>query len=69
MLRSVAAREDFDVPDLASLAALRAELDAAIAAAARNLHHQGHSWATIAEPLGVTRQEAHRRYHKQETTS
>lgn len=62
MLRSVARRDDFDVPDLTSLAELRHTVDEAIGDAVANLHDQGHSWATIGEALGVTRQEAHRRY-------
>lgn len=64
MLRSVVRREDFDVPDLCTLAGLRNTLDLALIDAVHNLHHhQGHSWATIASELGVTRQEAHRRYN------
>lgn len=62
MLRSVARRDDFDLPNLAELAELRATLDDAIYTAARNLHAQGHSWDAIADALGVTRQAAHKRY-------
>lgn len=63
MLKSVARRDDFDVPDLTTLAGLRDTLDLALIDAVHNLHHhQGHSWATIGRQLGVTRQEAHRRY-------
>lgn len=62
MLRSVARRDDFDVPDLTTLHDLAADLDAATVAAVDNLRSQGHSWAVIGSALGVTRQEAHRRY-------
>lgn len=62
MLRSVARRPDFDVPDLASLAALSDELNAAIVTAARALHDAGHSWTQIAEPLGISRQAARQRF-------
>ena len=56
-----------DVEDLADLVALRAELDEAIAEAARALHagtgdHPGRSWTEIALVLGVSRQAARQRY-------
>lgn len=62
MLRSVARRDDFDVPDLATLDALRSEVDAAIAVAARRLHTAGHSWTEIGDALGTTRQNAYQRF-------
>lgn len=68
MLRSACRRDDFDLPDLATLVSLRADLDAAVHTAAQNLHEQGHSWAMIASELGVTRQEAHRRYCNRKAT-
>lgn len=64
MLRSVARRDDFDVPDLTTLHQLAADLDSATVAAVDNLRAQGHSWAVIGRALGVTRQEAHRRYSR-----
>jgi hypothetical protein len=62
MIRSVARRPDFDIPDLAALDALRAELDVAITVAAGNLRNQGHSWQQIADGLGISRQAAHKRF-------
>lgn len=62
MLRSVARRDDFDVPDLTTLAGLADDLEGAIALAVANLRHQGHSWAVIAKALGITRQSAHERF-------
>jgi len=53
--------------DLADLVKLRAELDEAIADAARDLHagtdnHPGLSWTDIAGVLGVSRQAARQRF-------
>lgn len=62
MLRSVAGRPDLDLPDLAALKSLELELDAAMRCAVTNLHSQGHSWAQIADALGVSRQAMHKRY-------
>ncbi len=62
MLRSVARRSDFDVPDLTTLAGIADELELALALAVGNLREQGHSWATIAKALGITRQSAHERF-------
>jgi hypothetical protein len=62
MLRSVARRDDFDVPDLAHLAGLADDLEVAMAIAVENLRGQGHSWAAIARELGCTRQAAHERF-------
>ncbi len=62
MLRSIARRQDFDLPDLASLVDTQLELDAAIAAAVQNLRAQGHSWQAIASVLGISRQAMHKRY-------
>jgi hypothetical protein len=50
--------------ELAELLSLRAEVEDAIAAAVTGQRAQGHSWAYIAEGLGVTRQTAYERYSK-----
>jgi hypothetical protein len=63
MLRSVARRDDFDLPNLAHLAAMRAALEDAIQVAVDNLRDQGHPWQAIADELGITRQSAWDRYH------
>jgi hypothetical protein len=68
MLRSVVRREDFDVPDLAALAALRSELDDAIEVAARRLHDDGYSWTVIGDQLGTTRQNAFQRFGRSRRT-
>ncbi len=52
-----------DVDALPALAALSAELDAAIADAVIGLRGHGYSWAEIAARLGITRQAAHQRWH------
>lgn len=62
ILRSVVKRNDFDVPDLAALAQLQLELDAAMRVAIVNLRDQGHSWQALADALGVTRQAMHKRF-------
>lgn len=62
ILRSVARRDDFDVPDLATLDRMRFEIDAAIEVAARRLHDDGHSWTDIGAALGTTRQNAYQRF-------
>jgi len=69
MLRSVARRNDFDVPDLTTLAGLAADLDDAVAIAVTNLHDAGHSWATIGDALGTTRQAAFQRYARRAGTN
>ena len=46
----------------AALAALSADLDAAIGDAVLGLRSGGYSWAEIASRLGVTRQAAHQRW-------
>ncbi len=51
-----------DVDALPALAALAAELDAAIADAVAGLRQAGYSWGEIAARLGVTRQAAHQRW-------
>lgn len=62
MLRSVVRRDDFDLPDLAELVAVRVELDQAVDEAVRNLRSQGHSWQAIADELQLTRQSVWERY-------
>lgn len=51
-----------DVEALPDLAALSAELDAAITDAVTGLRTAGYSWGEIAARLGVTRQAAHQRW-------
>jgi hypothetical protein len=51
-----------DVDALPALAALSAELDAAIGTAVAGLRVAGYSWGEIAARLGVTRQAAHQRW-------
>ncbi len=51
-----------DVDALPALAALSAEVDAAITTAVAGLRAAGYSWAEIAARLGVTRQAAHQRW-------
>jgi hypothetical protein len=63
MLRSVARRDDFDVPNLTELAALQTTLDEALVAAVLNLRLQDHSWAEIGEALGVSKQAAYIRFN------
>jgi hypothetical protein len=62
MLRSVARRDDFDVPDLGHLAAIAGDVDESLAVAVGNLRRQGHSWSVIGEELGVTKQAAYVRF-------
>lgn len=62
MLRSVVARDDFDVPNLTQLAQLSDDLEAALFVAVTNLRAQGHSWTVIAGALGTSRQAAHERF-------
>lgn len=62
MLRSVARRPDFDVPDLAELHQLHQALDEALATAVGNLREQGATWEDIGRALGVTRQAAQARW-------
>ena len=51
-----------DVESLPALAALSAEVDAAITTAVTGLRSAGFSWGEIATRLGVTRQAAHQRW-------
>lgn len=51
-----------DVEALPDLAALSADLDAAISDAVAGLREAGYSWGEIASRLGVTRQAAHQRF-------
>jgi len=51
-----------DVDALPDLAALSADLDAAITDAVSGLRAVGYSWGEIASRLGVTRQAAHQRW-------
>lgn len=50
--------------ELGELISLRAEVEDAIDTAVAGLRDQGHSWAYIADGLGVTRQSAYERYAK-----
>lgn len=59
--RRVATGDDWE---LAELLSLRAEVEDAIGVAVEGLREQGHSWAYIADGLGITRQSAHERYGK-----
>lgn len=59
--RRVAGGDDWE---LAELLSLRDEVEDAIAAGVAGLRAQGHSWAYIADGLGVTRQTAYERYAK-----
>lgn len=47
---------------LASLVALRADLDNAITEGVAGLRAEGYSWADIARPLGITRQSCQQQY-------
>ncbi|GAA2571860.1 hypothetical protein [Pseudonocardia hydrocarbonoxydans] len=51
-----------DVEALPDLAALSADLDAAIGDAVTGLRAAGYSWGEIASRLGVSRQAAHQRW-------
>ncbi|MBN9097011.1 MAG: hypothetical protein J0I49_02690 [Pseudonocardia sp.] len=51
-----------DVEALPALAALSADLDAAIGDAVLGLRAAGYSWAEIASRLGVSRQAVHQRW-------
>jgi hypothetical protein len=51
-----------DIEGLAALAALSADVDAAMHTAIAGLRAAGWSWAEIADRLGTTRQAAHQRY-------
>ncbi|MGN7978098.1 hypothetical protein ACTJJ4_11015 [Microbacterium sp. 22195] len=57
--RRVAAGDEWE---LAELVSLRGDLEDAIQAAVDGLREQGHSWAYIADGLGISRQSAHERY-------
>jgi len=58
-----------DVEALPELAALSAELDAAITTAVTGLRAAGYSWGEIAARLGVTRQAAHQRWNTTPTSA
>lgn len=72
MVRSVARRlaadedegENWELPELAELVALRNEAEAALAAGVHTLRRHGMSWADIGRELGCTRQAAHERFGK-----
>ncbi len=53
---------DADEPELASLLALRADLDQAIQVAVDGQRSTGRSWAAIGLAAGMTRQAAHERW-------
>ena len=57
--RAAAAGDEFE---LAELASLRDELEAAIKVAVDGQRATGRSWAHIGSALGITRQSAHERY-------
>ena len=59
---------DADPEDLAELAALRDELDAALVAAVEGQRERGASWAAIGRGLGITRQSAQSRFGRQGCT-
>jgi hypothetical protein len=66
MLRGAARRVGAgDHSDLAELVKLRAELDAAIAAAVAGLRASGDSWGDVAQGLGTSRQAAQMRYGRE----
>lgn len=52
-----------DPEDLATMTALRAEVDRAIEVAVQG-QRERHSWTEIAAPLGVTRQAARQKWGK-----
>jgi hypothetical protein len=51
-----------DIGSLKGLVDLRAELDTAITTAGRELHAAGHSYADLADALGVTKAAAYQRF-------
>lgn len=51
-----------DIEGLADLAALSAEVDAAMHTAITGLRTAGYSWAEIGSRLGITKQSAHQRF-------
>lgn len=55
---------EVDIEDLRQMIALRDVIEDAVAAMVTGLVEDGYSWSEVARPLGVTRQEAHRRYRK-----
>ena len=64
MIRAAGRRvADADDVDLADMARLRDELDAAIAAAVTGQREKhGRSWADVARPFGITKQAAQQRW-------
>jgi hypothetical protein len=51
-----------DIEAITEMAAIAAEMDAAIRDAITGLRARGHSWADIAARLGITRQGAQQRW-------
>ncbi|WOF23811.1 hypothetical protein N8K70_03785 [Microbacterium betulae] len=63
VIRSASKRvADADEIELGMLIAIRADLDAAIAAAVKGQRERGVTWAGIAAATGTTRQAAHKRW-------
>jgi hypothetical protein len=60
VLKALARRGDENA--LEALVSLRADLDAAIGDAARNMHDAGWSWTEVGAAVGVTRQAARQAY-------
>lgn len=58
----------YEGEDLAALAALRADVDAALAVAVAGMRAQGCSWRVIGDELGMTRQAAHERFRTVDAT-
>jgi len=63
MLRSAAARADFDLPDLGELAALGLPTEL-LAIGVTNLRRRHHSWAEIGDALGTSREAAYQRFNR-----
>jgi hypothetical protein len=59
---------DGDVEALGQMAALAADLDAAMIQAVTGLRECGYSWAEIGLRLGITRQAAQQRWGQQPTS-
>ncbi len=58
ILRSFSRRATTDLELLKAMADMRAELDAAITAAAQGAHDNGCSWTLIGDACGISRQAA-----------
>ncbi|MFJ2370888.1 hypothetical protein [Microbacterium sp. NPDC087665] len=68
MIRAAGRRvAEADEPELATLLALRDELDAAIASAVDGQHASGRSWEAIGKAAGLTRQGAFQRWGQRRT--